>query len=152
MAPYPTRVRVRSSASVNVPPGSGVDVIGCSCLSSNLFSFRFIFRNSVVAPGPDKLFNAFTCERLIAPLFTLGSDLVAPTSTIWITPQHPFVSQNCANEISRITNAVLDVVRGIRWRSLVGRKMAVRDLLDLNGNLVVVKIDEQVAHLRASRR
>jgi hypothetical protein len=43
MAPYPTRVRIKSSASLNVPPGNVVDVVG--------FLLVFMFKCVTVSPG-----------------------------------------------------------------------------------------------------
>src|SRR5438046_2865883 len=43
MAPYPMRVRIKSSASLNVPPGSVVDVVG--------FLIVFIFESVTLSPG-----------------------------------------------------------------------------------------------------
>jgi len=43
MAPYPKRVRIKSSASLNVPPGSVVDVVG--------FLIVFMFAFVTVNPG-----------------------------------------------------------------------------------------------------
>jgi hypothetical protein len=43
MAPYPMRVRIKSSASLNAPPGSVVDGVG--------FLIVFMFECVTVSPG-----------------------------------------------------------------------------------------------------